>query len=211
MRITPDSALYYFVLLLVFGNLFAFAIGIIMLAAPRYLKALFKFSNRWISTRQMTKPLEKPRPADHILLRYPRVFGGILLASAALILIKGTILVTGMSAADGGKLLSEIYNDADISSSVWESLWISLIAFIVLGTLTAIGVGLMSLFRVGQLMHWAQDANRWISTRKMTKPLDMPHYHLDELILAQPRLWGGAITALALFSALVLWWFVLGV
>lgn len=210
MQITPDSALYYFVLFLVVGNLLASVIGVIMLAAPRHLKALFQFSNRWISTRKMTKPLEKPRPADHILLRYPRVFGAILLVSAALILVKGTIFVTDLSAADGGKLLRDLYGDVSVSNGAWESLWISLVAFIVLGTLTAIGVGLMSLFRVGQLLHWARDANRWISTRKMTKPLDTPYYFLDELIVAQPRLWGGAITALALFSAVVLWWFVLG-
>jgi len=30
------------------------------------------------------------------------------------------------------------------------------------------------------------------------------------MVSAKPRLWGGVITALALFSSLVLWWFVLG-
>lgn len=211
MQISPDSPLYYFVLLLVFGNLFAFSIGVIMLAAPRQLKALFKFSNRWISTRKMTKPLEKPRAADLTLLRYPRVLGAVLLASAALILIKGTIFVTGLSAADGGKLLALLYGDGEASVMLWESLWISLIIFIVLGTVMAIVVGWMSLFRQGQLKHWAENANRWVSTRRATKSLDTPRYPLDELVVAQPRLWGGLITALALFSAGVLWWFVLGV
>jgi hypothetical protein len=69
----------------------------------------------------------------------------------------------------------------------------------------------MSLFRPGQLKRWAGSVNRWVSTRKLTKPLDIPRYHLDDLVAARPRLWGGVITALSLFSAVVLWWFVLGV
>lgn len=210
MQITPDSMLYYLVVLLIIGNVFAFGIGVLMLAAPQELKAVFKFSNRWISTRKLTKPLEKPRPTDHAMLRYPRVLGAILLASAVLILIKGAIFVTGMSAANGGRLLAQLYGNTDISASVWESLWISLIAFIMLGALTAVVVGLMSLFRPGWLKHSSKSSNRWVSTRKLTKPLDTPHYHLDKLVLARPRLWGGVITVLALFSGVVLWWFVLG-
>lgn len=211
MQISPDSMLYYLVVLLIFGNVFALAVGVLMLAAPQQLSALFKFSNRWISTRKVTRPLEIPRATDGIVLRYPRALGAILLASAALILIKGTIFITGISAADGGKMLAHLYGDANFSRGMWESLWISLIAFIVLGAVMAIVVGLMSLFQLGKLQHAAESINRWVSTRQLTKPLDTPHYHLDKMVVAQPRVWGGVITALALFSALVLWVFVLGV
>lgn len=211
MQITPDSMWYYLVVLLIIGNVFAFGIGVLMLVAPQQLSALFKFSNRWISTRKLTKPLEKPRPTERALLRYPRVLGAILLASAALILIKGTIIATGMSVAEGGGLLARLYGATDYSGGLWNSVWISLVAFILLGALTAVVVGLTSLIRPGQLKRWGKSSNRWVSTRKLTKPLDTPHYHLDKLVLARPRLWGGVITVVALFSAVVLWWFVLGV
>jgi hypothetical protein len=210
MQITPDSMLYYLIVLLIIGNAFAFGIGVLMLAAPQQLNAIFKFSNRWISTRKMTKPLEKTRQTERAMLRYPRALGAILLASAALILIKGTIFVTGMSVAEGGELLARFYGDTNNSAGLWESLWLILIAFIMLGALTAAVVGLTSWFRPGQLKHWGKSTNRWVSTRKLTKPLEKPHYHLDKLVLARPRLWGGVITVLALFSAVVLWWFVLG-
>jgi hypothetical protein len=210
MQITPNGMFYYLIVLLIIGNVFALGIGVLMLAAPRQLKAVSRFSNRWISTRKMTKPLAKSRPTEHAMLRYPRALGAIMLASATLILIKGTIFVTGMGVAEGGRLLARLYDDADVSSGLWESLWISLIAFIALGAVTAVVVGLMSLFRPGQLKRWAGSVNRWVSTRKLTKPLDIPRYHLDDLVAARPRLWGGVITALSLFSAVVLWWFVLG-
>ncbi|MDH3513349.1 MAG: hypothetical protein OEM83_00575 [Gammaproteobacteria bacterium] len=210
MQITPDSLWYYLVVFLIYGNIFALVLGVLMLAVPGSLSALFKFSNRWISTRQLTKPLEKPRSTERAMLRYPRVLGAILLASAALILVKGTIFITDLSVADGAGLLARLYGDTGISAGVWESLWICLIAFIVLGVVMAIVVGLMSLFQLGQLKHWAEAANRWVSSRRATKPLDTPHYHLDRMIMARPRLWGGLISALAVFSILVLWVFVLG-
>ena len=64
MSITPGSALYYLILLLIFGNLLAFFIGVLMVTAPARLNNLFRISNRWISTRRMTKPLAMPRQAD---------------------------------------------------------------------------------------------------------------------------------------------------
>ena len=210
MSITPGSTFYYLILFLIFGNLFAFFIGVLMIAAPQRLGNLFRISNRWISTRRMTKPLEKPRQTDRTMLHYPRVLGAIMLASAALILIKGIIFISGVSAADGGRLLARLYGGVNLSAVAWEITWVTLITIILLGAILAIAVGLMSLFKLGKLKHWAESANRWVSTRQLTKPLDMPHYHLDKMVSAKPQLWGGVITALALFSSLVLWWFVLG-
>lgn len=209
MSITPGSALYYLILLLILGNLFAFLIGVLMLVAPQRLGDIFKLTNRWISTRQMTRPLAMPRETDRTMLRYPRTLGAIMLASAALILIKGAIFVSGVSSADGGKLIAGLYSGIKLSSDMWEIIWISIITVILLGVVLAIVVGLMSLFQLGKLKHWAEAMNRWVSMREVSKPLEMPHYHLDNLVRAKPRLWGGVITALAFFTALVLWRFVL--
>jgi hypothetical protein len=210
VSITPGSTLYYLILFLIFGNLFALFIGVLMIAAPQRLGDLFRISNRWISTRRVTKPLEIPRQADRAMLRYPRVLGAIMLASAALILIKGMIFISGVSAADGGNLLARLYSGVKLSTVAWEVIWVALIMITLLGAILAIVVGLMSLFKLGKLKHWAESANRWVSTRQLTKPLDVPHYHLDKMVSAKPQLWGGVITVLALFSSLVLWWFVLG-
>ena len=54
VSITPGSTLYYLILFLIFGNLFAFLIGVLMIAAPQRLGDLFKISNRWVSTRRPT-------------------------------------------------------------------------------------------------------------------------------------------------------------
>lgn len=208
MSITPDSPMYYLILLLIIGNIFAFFIGVLMLVAPQKLGGLFSFANRWVSTREMTKSLSTPHQTDRAMLRYPRVLGAIMLVSAVLILIKGTIFISAVSIPEGGKLIARLYSGVVFPSGAWELIWTGMIIVILLGALLAIAVGLMALFQLGTLRGWAESVNRWISMRQVSKPLETPHYPLDNLVRTQPRLWGGLITLLALFSAIVLWWFV---
>jgi len=208
MSITPDGPLYYLILLLIVGNLFAFFIGVLMLVAPQKLGGVFSFANRWVSTRQISKPLANPHQTDRTLLRYPRVLGAILLVSALLILIKGTIFISAVSVPEGGKLISRLYSGVVLSNVAWELIWIGMIIVIMLGAALAIVVGLMALFQLGTLRGWAESVNRWVSMRQVSKPLETPHYSLDKLVQTRPRFWGGLIILLALFSAIVLWWFV---
>lgn len=85
--------------------------------------------------------------------------------------------------------------------------WLVLIILISVGAILALIVGVLSIFKVRQLRHWADTTNRWVSMRRLTKPLEVPHYPLDKMVRAKPKLWGGTITALALFSVIVLWGF----
>ncbi|MBI3546515.1 MAG: hypothetical protein HY081_07990 [Gammaproteobacteria bacterium] len=208
MLITPNSGLYYLVQFLIVGNLLALLVGVMMLAAPKRLAKFFKLTDRWISTRRLTKPLEVPRRADQAMLRYPRVLGAILLASAALILIKGIIFISSLSVHEGGLLLARFYRGTNLSNQVWEVLWLALIILISLGAVLALIVGVLSIFKTRQLRHWADTTTRWVSTRRLTKPLEVPHYPLDKMVRENPKLWGGTITALAFFSVMVLWWFI---
>jgi len=208
MSITPDGPLYYLILLLIVGNLFAFFIGVLMLAVPQKLSGVFSYANRWVSTRQLTRSLDTAHPTDQTLLRYPRVLGAILLVSAVIILIKGAMFISAVNIPEGGKLIARLYIGAALSTSAWELIWISMIIVIMLGAVLAIVVGLMALFQLGTLREWAESVNHWVSMRRATKPLETPHYPLDNLVRTRPRLWGALITLLALFSAIVLWWFV---
>jgi hypothetical protein len=207
MAIPPGSTLYYVVLFLICGNVLAVFIGVLMLVAPRRLGDLFRTGNRWISTRRLIKPLDTPHPTDRAMLRYPRALGAVLLASAALILVKGAIFISEVSVADGGRMLARLYPGSRLPDGAWESLWLSLIGLIMLGAVLAVVVGLMALFRLRWLTRWAESVNRWVSTRQATRPLETPRYALDNIVSARPRLWGGIIAVLALFSTIVLWWF----
>src|SRR4030067_324672 len=72
----PSSAgsdvVRYLILLLIAGNLFALAVGVMMLLAPARLNAWFNVTDRLISMRRLTKPLDGMRDTDATLFRYSR-------------------------------------------------------------------------------------------------------------------------------------------
>ena len=197
----------FIVMVLIAGNLFAVLVGVLMMVAPGRLDAWTRLGNTWISTRKLLKPLEVSRDTDTAMLRYPRVLGAVLLAGAVLILIKGWMFIAGISVVDGSRMLARFFAPTKLAAGAWETLWLSMIVLIVLGALSALAVGFLSMFKVEILKKWSGVANRWVSTRRAMKPLDRPYYGLDRFIRSKPRVWGGIITAFALYTLVMLLWF----
>ena len=194
--------------LLIAGNLLALFVGVTMQAAPGKLHTWFGTWAGWITLRRVTKPLDVPRNTDRFVLRHPRLLGATLLASAILILIKGALFVAPLSAAAGGQILARLFPATRLASTAWETLWLSSIWLLALGALLALAVGLLALFRMDWLESWSALSNRWISTRRVAKPAAKPYFGLDRLVRDKPRLWGGLITLLTLYTIAVLVWFV---
>src|SRR3989338_3208430 len=51
-------------------------------------------------------------------------------------------------------------------------LWQTLATFLLLGALTGVVLGLLLIFKPHLMEHVNRIANRWVSTRRMTRPLD---------------------------------------
>lgn len=194
--------------LLIVGNLLALVLGVTMQVAPGKLHTWFGTWAGWITFRRATKPLDIPRDTDQFVLRYPRLLGATLLASAALILIKGALFVAPLSTAAGGQLLARFFPATRLARGAWETLWLSSIWLLALGAVLALAVGLLAWFRTDWLTNWSALSNRWISTRRVAKPAAKPYFGLERRVRAQPRLWGGLITLLTLYTLAVLVWFV---
>ncbi len=206
MPVDLSNAVHYLILLLIVGNLFAIVMGVLLMAAPERMAALRDLSNRWVSTRQLTKPFDVPHETDQAMLRYPRTLGAIMLASGTLILIKGGLFVYGMSVTEGGRLLAHFFGVRNFNLGVWESLWLSLMSVIMLGALLALLVGVLSLFMTPALERIVKSANTWLTVRRTLKPLAKPNYKLDRMVTGNPQLWGGAIVVVALYAVAILWW-----
>lgn len=196
----------YLIILLIAGNLAALVIGVLMLSAPQRLASWMHFGQRF-SARRFTKPLEAMHETDAVMLRYPRVLGVVMLAGAVFILVHVAVFLSGVSTAEGGRMLSSLFGGSKGAGDVWEVLWQSLMVLVVLGALLSLAIGGLAFFRAETLRRWSAVANQWVSTRRALKPLDAPYYGLDHLVQARPRVWGAIITALALYALVVLAWF----
>ena len=204
MTITPGGSAYYFILFLIVGNIFAVVVGVLMMTVPQRLRSWFSAGKHGISLRKLTKPLDTSHDTDHALLKHPQWLGAAMLAGSALILIKGTIFISGVSAVEGGRLLARLYLATKLPSGAWETLWLSMISLIMLGASLALVVGLLLMFDIKTLKRWSKTCNRWISLRQVMKPSDKPSYGLDKLVRDTPRIWGGVITLLALYVTFML-------
>lgn len=211
LQTAGSEVLRFILLVLIAGNLLALAVGALLALVPRKAQGWFRHGDRWISTRQLTKPLDVMRNADSTMLRYPRALGAILLAGALYILIKGSFFIAGLSVAEGGQLLARLFADTPRPTPLWEALWVALIALILLGALLALTVGAAAVLKAETLRSWSGLANRWLSTRRALKPLEQPYYGLDRLVNERPRVFGAVIATLALYSLIVLFWFARGV
>jgi len=188
------------------GNIFAVLVGVLMIFAPQHLARWSHLANRWVSTHALTERLEKMRDIDSYAFRHARLVSLALLAGSLFILIQGGQFVRRLSTADGGSLLADLFDGRSLPPAMWETLWLSLVMLLVLGALLALIVGLLGLFGRSWLHGLVEAANRWISTRRGTEALDVPHYPLDATIRHRPRLWGAVIALLGTYTATALFW-----
>ncbi len=192
--------------LLLIGNIFAVLVGVLLVVAPQQLARWSRMPNTWISTQAFSDRLEQMHDIDRYAFRRPRLLGLLLLAGAAFILLQGGLFVRRLGIADGGRLLATLFEGQTMAAAFWEALWLSLVMLLLAGALLALLVGLLGLFAQSRLHGLARAANLWISTRRSSEALDIPHYRLEHLVRQRPRLWGAAIALLGTYVVAALFW-----
>lgn len=211
MSVTSE-VMRLFGIVLIVGNLFAFAAGVALLLAPRKVINWFGLKSAHpVSVRRATKSLGIPRDSEKVMLRYPRVLGAVLLAGGVFVLIKGALFVSALTVADGARLLARLFPTAKLGQIGWETLWMLALTLIVLGALLAILVGLLALLRVQTLKNISSFTNRWVSTRQAMKPASRPYYGIDRFVATHPQTLGGVIVLLAVYTLIMIVWFGRGV
>ncbi len=194
--------------LLIAGNVLAFAVGVLLLTYPgRCLHWFEPAGKQPRSVRQLLRPLDLMRNIDHLLLGHPRLIGAVIVAGALFILVRGALFVAGIGDVEGGRLLERMFSTGRAwPADVWQMFWNSLVLALGLGAVFALVAGLLALGRFQALTRWSEASNRWVSSRRVARPLARPYYVPDWSLRARPRLWGGVISAAALYSASVLFW-----
>lgn len=173
----------------------ALVVGLWLLAHPSSLLRLNTATSRWLSLRRSLRPVELPLHWEPKLYRHHRLAGGIVLAAA------GYALYRWAFAFDRAALLR--YLDA---AAGWDAGWIvdgGEIVFVAMNLLL-LPVGVVLIVRPSLLKGLESWGNRWVSTRRASRPLDLPHEGVDRLAARHPRLIGAAIVLLSLYCLLAL-------
>jgi len=183
----------FFVRFFFLFGLLSMAVGLGLMWAPERMEHVYGLMNRWISTRRSLRHWESPQNIDAAIYRFGRRMWILLL----LIVVYSTFtLITQIHAPTVVAALGMQHGKYAVLAEVlvqtvrWS---------LVFGELFVMLVGVLWFFFPQVLQTFERQANRWVSTHRALRGLDIMHMGFDAWVRSRPRRIGGLITAGALF------------
>ncbi len=189
-QIVQQSIFIFFAI----GAAFALIAGLLLLLDSARAFRIGEKLDRWVSTRTLLRPLEQHYSVSRPLYRMHRLVGALICAGALYALV---ILVSPQGAAAVTKSLSGL-GSARFAAWLSESLRLVLVT----GNVAALIFGIVFIVRPSALRSVEAWADRYISTRKSTKPLEELHRPADRFARAHPRLVGSLVVLGSLYVLL---------
>jgi hypothetical protein len=154
-------------------------LGLLLVFKPDLMERINRVANRWISLRHVERMLDRSFSIEHWFYRYHRLLGIAIVLGAAYILIYFGFLFDKAYALQhlGSKAPARLL---DIPLD-------ALILFLLLGAAVALVAGLIVWLRPSVLRGFEEGANQWVSTRRATKVLDVPHDQLERFVTRHVR------------------------
>jgi len=198
IRIAIEAALLGLVALLAICAVVGAAVAI----RPDAMGRLKRATERRISMRRATRGLDIPRNVDRLFYRHHRLYGGLIVVLAIVLLYALTFGGT----AHWETLFDGRYRavGAIIIDAAQITLWILTVFALIIGTVVFV--------RPSALKALEQRANRWVTARGYTYPLEREYSGLDERLQHYPRVWGTIVAILSgvCIIALINQWLALG-
>jgi hypothetical protein len=166
-------------ILALLGGVFAFAAGLLLVFRSETAFRISERMNRWVSTRAAIRPLEEHHSIARPLYRMHRLVGALICAGALY-----SLVVLGMPSGESA-IVRSLSGIGSLRFSAWlsESLRYILLA----GNVGALLFGLVFIVRPSALKALEAWADRRISARKSTKPLEVSRLTADVFVRAHPR------------------------
>jgi hypothetical protein len=171
--------------LLLGGAALGLVIGVLLLVNSERVMHWNYVLNRWYSTRQAMRSLERPIDVKRPFYRWHRVLGVVVFAAALFTL---DILVFGFHTSALVRALRGMGNPA-ILALVLDSVRL----FLITGNVAALVAAAVLVFRPSLLKGLEVWGDRSYSGRVSTKALDIMRYQPDDFVRSRPKLIGGLL------------------
>ncbi|MDP2761527.1 MAG: hypothetical protein Q8O64_14255 [Sideroxyarcus sp.] len=166
---------------LVIGILAGLLVGALLVLCPHRLQRIIAPLDRWISTRNFDKELERNFSLDPWLYRYRSITGTLILLGALF------VLYYFIAVLDRGLAIAGLARHFAYPATAVAALLDALVLVSLVGALCAVLVALFMLFRPSLLRGFEQGANQWLSLRRSLKPLEIPRNDVDVYVLRYAR------------------------
>jgi hypothetical protein len=194
MLLWQDLAIF-----LLLGALLGMLLGLLLIVRPRLVERLNRSANRWVTTRHLNRWLDRSYSIEHWLYQRHRATGIVIIAGATYILVYFGLLFDKANALEhlGGRLPPQLL----------DGLLDALVLCALVGGVVALIVGLFMWLRPSMLRGFEEQSNRWVSTRRATRVLDVPHDDVDRYVARHARQvgWLLLLASIYLFVAMFRW------
>lgn len=187
-----------FVLFLIVGSLAGLVIGAMLVWWPERLHRLSVILNRWVSTRQLDRPLERKVSLDPWFYRHHRLTAALILA-ASLYIVYFFMAQLDRAGAEAF-LAARLAVPASLAQGLLDAVVLGAFAGSTFAAISALFIGL----RPSMLREFEHGANRWLSLRKVMKPLEIPRSGVDEYVFQHARQAGMVLVLGSLYVLLIL-------
>lgn len=164
---------------LLFGALLGISLGLLLILRPQLLGAVSRVGNLWISTRHISRALDRSVSIEQWLYRHHRPLGILVILGAVYILAYfGLQFDKTFALQQLARYAPAVLLDILLDTLVLTSL---------LGGATALIVGLFIWLRPSLLRGVEKEANLWVTSRRATKVLDVQHGEVDVFVAHHAR------------------------
>jgi hypothetical protein len=153
---------------LLIGALSGVALSLLLIFKPEFLGRVNRVANRWISTRHFNRWADRSVNTEQWFYKYHRTAGIVIVLGASYLLLYFSIL---FNKAYTLKRWSGVVPD-----KLLEGLLDAMVLGSLIGSVVALIAGLFLWLRPSLLRGMEEDANQWVSLRRATKVLDVPHH-----------------------------------
>jgi len=184
---------------LLFAAMFGILLGLLLIFKPGVVDRLNRSANCWISTRHVNRWLERSISLERWFYHYHRTIGVVIVGGASYILIYFSMLF------DKAETLRHL--SGKLPTQALSSLLDALVLGSLVGGTVGLIAGLFLWLRPSMLRGIEEETNQWVSSRRATKVLDIPHDQMDRFIAqhAQQVGWILLLGSIYLFAAMFRW------
>ena len=164
---------------LLIAALLGILLGLLLTFKPDLMERINRVANRWISMRQIDRLLDRIISLEQWFYQYHRPLGILVILGAVYILVYFGVLF------DKAIALQRL--NGYVPSGLLDGLLDALVLTSLIGAVAALFVGLLLWLRPSLLRGFEEEANQWISSRRATKVLDVPHDQVNRFVARHAR------------------------